>query len=94
MLPGGPRSPISFIDDPGCRKIRFISSPRPLSLHAPPSRGSQEKIILNDAYGLTVPRGTEDARYYFHMPRKSKKVRHLLSVNEKLPLLIPIPHDD
>src|SRR6266403_764769 len=28
------------------------------------------------------------------MTRKSKKVRHLLSVKENPPLLFPIPHDD
>ena len=50
------------------------------------SEDRKKKIAVNDAYPLTVPGGTEDARYHFHIPRKSKKARHLLSVNEKLPL--------
>ena len=85
-----PKVANKFIDDPGCRKIIFISSPRPLSFHAPHSRGPQEKIRCNCTKrnrGCTIS-------FPYTVPRKSKKVRHLLSVNEKLPLLFPIPHDD
>lgn len=83
-----PRSPISFIDDPVCRKIRFISSPpsRPLSLHVPISRGPQEKKSLKQClWPYCTKRNTGC------MILLSKTVRHQLSVNENSHFSSPFP---